>query len=470
MTTQSFLGRLSAASLRSRFLIAILLWVALGIGGIWYSATSVFTRHIEQQYHDELYGHVRELAGLVDVAQDGHIALTRPLSDPRYLEPMSGFYWQVTVDAGQTLKSASMRRGLLDDNVAHSPQVIHMVERGPTGPAITYGFTRLVPDGRVIHYVIATDKRYLDDAIAGFSRELTAWLMALAVALIGTGVLVIAFALMPLNRLGMAVAELRSGRREPLQGQFPAEISPLVDDLNIYIVENQAIIERARVRAGNLAHSLRTPLAIITDEAERLTDETHSAAHGASLLRQCAIMVQQIEYHLARARSAAMAKTSGRTSLLPDIFAPLLGAMRKLHPGKTFVLEHPAGMEARVAVDPVDLSELLSILLDNAGKWANSRIEISLVEQEGRLTIRLADDGPGMTPRQIGDAFAIGTRFDSAKPGSGLGLAIARDIAEVYGIDLGLAANPAGGITARLDIYAAPRLVAASRGWVRQHP
>jgi signal transduction histidine kinase len=430
--------------------------VALGIGGIWYSATSVFTRHIEQQYHDELYGHVRELSGLVDVTRDGQIALSRPLSDPRYLEPMSGFYWQVTVDAGQTLRSASMRHGMLDDNVAHSPQVVHTIERGPTGPAITYGFTRLVPDGRVIHYVIATDKRYLDDAIASFTRELTLWLTALALALIGTGVAVIAFALRPLNRLGVAVAELRSGRREPLQGQFPSEISPLVDDLNIYIVENLAIIERARVQAGNLAHSLRTPLAIITDEAERLSDDPHSKAHGTSLLRQCDIMVQQIDYHLARARSAAMAKTSGRTSELPDIFAPLLGAMRKLHPDKVFVLEHPVGMDVKVAVDPVDLSELLSILLDNAGKWANARVEISLQENAGWLVISLADDGPGMTPAQMADAFAIGTRFDSAKPGSGLGLAIARDIAEVYGINLRLETNPAGGITARLDIPATP--------------
>ena len=452
MRVAGILERLAEASLRSRFLVAILLWVALGIGGIWYSATSVFTRHVEMQYHDELYGHVRELAGLVAVTRDGHIALTRPLSDPRYLEPMSGFYWQVTVDAGQALRSASMRHGRLDDEVAHSPQVIHMVESGPTGPAITYGFTRLMPDGRVIHYVIATDKRYLDAAIAGFTRELTAWLVALALALVGTGVMVIAFALRPLTRLGMAVAELRSGRREPLQGPFPTEISPLVDDLNVYIVENQAIIERSRVQAGNLAHSLRTPLAIITDEAERLAAAPHGRAHGESLLRQCDIMVQQIDYHLARARSAAMAKTSGRSSLLPDIFAPLLGAMRKLHYDKAYELRHPEGQALRVAIDPVDLSELLSILLDNAGKWARSRVEVTVREHQRRLTIAIADDGPGMTPEQIDGAFAIGTRYDAAKPGAGLGLAIARDIAQAYGIDLALGAHATGGMMARLEI------------------
>ena len=104
----------------------------------------------------------------------------------------------------------------------------------------------------------------------------------------------------------------------------------------------------------------------------------------------------------------------------------------------------------------MDLSELVSILLDNAGKWAKLRIAISLAENADKVSIRLADDGPGMTPKQMVDAFAIGTRFDSTKPGSGLGLAIARDIAEVYGIDLALEANPTGGITASLDVRATP--------------
>jgi hypothetical protein len=113
------IGRL-AISLRLRFALAIMLWVAAGIGGIWYSATRVFSKHIELQYHDELYGHVRELAGLVAVAGDGHVSLSRPLSDPRYLEPMSGFYWQVSVDKGDVLRSASMLHGALDEDVAHS--------------------------------------------------------------------------------------------------------------------------------------------------------------------------------------------------------------------------------------------------------------------------------------------------------------------------------------------------------------
>lgn len=445
--------RWQSGSLRLRFLLAIGLWVVIGIGGIWYSATRVFARHIELQYHEELYGHVRELADLVAVRADGHLHLLRPLSDPRFLEPLGGFYWQVTVDGGDTLRSGSLTRGALDDDVAHSPEVFHAVDSGPTGPAITYGFTRLTPDRRVIHYVIATDKRYLDRAIAGFTVELSAWLGVLAVALVGTGLLAIAFALRPLDRLGTAVAALREGRSEGLQGRFPDEIGPLVSDLNAYIAENQAIIERSRVQAGNLAHSLRTPLAVITDEAESLAGDPQTRPHGEVLLHQAEMMAQQIDYQLARARSGAAARASGRSSRLPAELAPVLSAMARLHRDKAFDLVAVPDSPVRVAVDPVDLAELLSILLDNAGKWARSAVTIAVTAQaSGRVALRITDDGPGMTAEEIARACEIGTRFDPAMPGSGLGLAIARDIAEAWGITLELTRAAAGGLAVDLSI------------------
>lgn len=427
-----------SGSLRLRFLLAILLWVMIGIAGIWFSASRVFTKHIELQYHDELYGHVRELTGLVQVSKDGHLRLSRPLSDPRYLEPMSGFYWQVSVYHGDRLHSASMVHGALDEDIAHTPQVRHIVENGPSGRAIVYGLTGQTPDGRTIHYVIATDKRYLDEAIAGFTQELTLWLLGLAATLVGTGLIAIMLVLRPLDRLGASVAALRTGKREPLEGPFPSEIMPLVNDLNAYAADNQAMIERSRVQAGNLAHSLRTPLAVIIDEAERLAAHPATRTPGTTLLGQSEVMVQQIEYHLARARSAASARTSIKASLLPDVLAPVLNAMRKLHPGKSFDLAD-GGIPAKpVAVDPVDLSELLSILLDNAGKWSLSHVEITIGGRDEQCRIAITDDGPGMSPDQIEAAFDIGVRHDPSRPGTGLGLAIARDIAAAYGISLTL--------------------------------
>ncbi|NKI99460.1 HAMP domain-containing sensor histidine kinase [Novosphingobium sp. SG707] len=438
-------ARFAAHSLRLRFLLAILLWVALGIGGIWYSATRVFTRHIEAQYHDELYGHVRELAGLVNISKDSHLSLSRPLSDPRYLEPMSGYYWQVSVHKGDRIHSASMVRGVIDEDIAHSPEIFHSIDNGPTGKTIAYGFTGFTPDGRIVHYVIAVDKRYLDQAIASFTRELTLWLTALAAALLITGYAVVMFGLRPLNRLATAIGQLREGTSARLEGAYPSEIAPLVEDLNAYIAGNEAVIERARVEAGNLAHGLRTPLAVITDEAERLARQPESARAARALLDQAHVMVQQIDFRLARTRSAAGARASLRVSHLPEAVLPILSAMRKLHPDCAFDLSAPAPV--RMAIDPVDLSELVSNLLDNAGKWARRRVVLTIAEGP---RIRVEDDGPGMSEEQIARACEIGSRFDADMPGSGLGLAIARDIAEAYGLRLRLSSPPGGGLVAEL--------------------
>ena len=439
-------------SLRLRFLAAILLWVALGIGGIWYSATRVFAKHIEQEYHDDLYGHVRELAALVTVTAPAHLALTRPLSDPRFNEPLSGYYWQVSVHKGEVLRSGSMRRGALDEDIAHTPNIVHRLDQGPTGPAITYGFTRLTPDGRIIHYVIATDQRYLDQAISGFTRELTLWLLALAAGLVGIGLAVIAFGLRPLAHLAQAITALRNGHATRLEGRFPQEIQPLVSDLNAYVAQNQAMVERGRVQAGNLAHTLRTPLAIIIDEAENLATTPQTAPSAQVLLGQSEIMVQQIDYHLARARSAAGARIGGRSAQWAQVLPPLLSAMARLHPAKTFLAPRLSPASPRLAIDPVDLSELLSILLDNAGKWAQSTITLRLAPGATHTILSIADDGPGLAPDLIPRAFAIGTRFDPATSGSGLGLAIARDIALSYGATLDLLPGQGRGLIARLAL------------------
>lgn len=436
-------------SLRLRFLLAITLWSLLGIGTIWYSAVRVFAAHVEQSYHEELSVHVRELARLARIGPDGQPALSRPLSDPRYEEPLSGFYWQVTIPGRRPLRSASMIQGRLEDEVAHSPQITHLVELGPTGPAITYGLIEAGPAGEQMHIVIATDQAELDRVIDSFTRDLTFWLVMLGAILLATGVGIIGFGLRPLARLGQAIARLRRGEADRMEGDYPAEIAPLVADLNDYVRQNGEMIARARVQAGNLAHSLRTPLAVITDEAERLAQHGDSQAAGNVLLDQARMMEQQIDYQLARARSASGGRTPGSVSHLPALLVPILNAMHRLHPDIDYHLAdqgaNHGGVDVVLALDPVDLSELLSILLDNAGKWARTRVAITLgPSADGAFRMTIADDGPGMTAAQIATAFDVGTRFDPDKPGSGLGLAIARDICQSMGAELHLRPGPEG--------------------------
>lgn len=424
-------------SLRLRFLLAITVWVALGVSAIWFSAVGIFSAHIEQSYHEELEVHVRELARLAAFDDDGRIALTRPLSDPRYEVPLSGFYWQITAGDREPLRSRSMTRGSLDPQVAHSPQILHTLDSGPTGPAITYGFTEPAPDGAEVHYVIATDQSELDRLIDGFTRDLTVWLAGLGSLLLATGLAIIGFGLHPLDRLAKATARLRRGEAAELEGKYPAEIAPLVSDLNAYIHQNADMVARARVQAGNLAHSLRTPLAIITDEAERLAHEPNCSHAATVLLEQSKAMEQQIGYQLARARSSSGKPYAASAVRLPGVAVPILRAMERLHPDKSFSLVSDNCDQVTLPVDAVDYSELLSILLDNAGKWARSKVELTFVcDTGGTVIARISDDGPGMTAAELADAFLLGSRFDTTKPGAGLGLAIARDIADVMGAEL----------------------------------
>jgi signal transduction histidine kinase len=445
-----------SGSLRLRFMLAILLWVILGIGGIWFSATRLFADHVEQSYHEELEVHVHELAALLILDDQGNPVLSRPLSDPRYDVPLSGFYWQVTATGRAPLRSGSMTRGSLDDSIAYSPDVAHMVEDGPTGPTITYGMLRRHPDGGEVHLVIATDEAELNRLIDSFTRELTWWLAALGAMLLATGVAIIGFGLKPLDRLALAIGRLRQGAASRLEGRYPAEIAPLVSDLNAYVRQNGEMLERARVQAGNLAHSLRTPLAVLTDEAERMAAVDSTSASAGVLLDQTRAMQQQIDYQLARARSSAGGHTPGVASHLPTVLAPILRAMRRLHPDREFTMTDPVAGDTMVPVDPVDLAELLSILLDNAGKWARREVTISSVrERDGRTAITILDDGPGMTDDQIARACDIGTRFDPAMPGSGLGLAIAKDIASSMRAELYLAPGRTG-LVVRITLPAGP--------------
>jgi signal transduction histidine kinase len=455
------------SSLRFRFLLAISLWVFLGITAIWISAVSIFSAHVEQSYHEELEVHVRELGRLTEIGTDGTLALSRPLSDPRFDFPLSGFYWQVTSDGRPALRSGSMTRGRLSEDTAQSLDITHRLQVGPTGPAITYGFARRGQNGALVRFVMATDQRELDRLIDTFTRDLTAWLVGLGLLLLATGLAIISFGLSPLDRLARAFGQLRRGETDELTGHYPAEIAPLAADLNAYIRQNEAMLSRARVQAGNLAHSLRTPLAIITDEAERMSGRAEGQAAAAVLLGQAKVMEQQIEYQLARARSSVGKKPSGRGTAIPEAALPILKAMERLHPEKTFAMDAGGCKGIILPLDPVDFSEVLSILLDNAGKWARQHVTLSFVrDDQGGVTTRIEDDGPGIPDHLIEEAFEVGTRFDQDAPGSGLGLPIAREMCHSLGLGISLR-NHGGGLLATLSprleqSSAEPRLASSS--------
>jgi len=438
--------------LRVRFALAMLLWVAAGLLLVGVSASALFRRHVERTFHAELQEHLIELVGLVDANKAGQPHLTRPLSDPRYGTAGSGYYWQVNRNAAPLLRSPSLAGRRLEDRAARADGITHIRAAGPSGQAMIYGTTQSHRDpARELTFLIATDVRHLDRLVADFRRDLLMWLSALAGLLVAGALLALRYATRPLDALASAIARVRDGTERRMGQPWPAELAPLTADLDRLLDNREAMVTAARIEAGNLAHALRTSLAILTDEAENLADQPA----GTTLLAECRRMARQLDWHLARARAAAGQGVIIETPL-PGALMPLIMAMQRLHAarGICFAVD---GAPARLAIDPEAFAEILSNLLDNAGKWARSSVEVRWRETGDKVVIEVTDDGPGIPAGQVERLWAPGARLDEQTPGHGLGLAIARDLVTAAKGDLQLSARADGlpGTTAILMLATA---------------
>lgn len=441
---------IATSSLRFRFLVSNFVWIA--ICGIVTALliSGIFLRSVENRYHAEMQEHVDELAELTKFQPDGQPYLLRRLSEPRFLPARSGMYWQVERPGFRTLASPSLGAARLDNRLASGPDGRFDWMEGPMGPALQYGRT-VTPggDGPPLKLLMASDRRLVDETMADFDRPLEMALAGFAVLLLVGGALQLSFVLRPLGRLASDISDVRSGRTQRMLGRYPDEIMPLVTDLNGLLEAQAELVARGRTLAGRLAHGLRTPLVVILDEAEQLQAAGHQGP-AAVILREIQRMTRQIDYHLARARSAGAARATSNRASVSATVEPVLSAMRRIHRERGIAFEMVAAPDVTVACDPVDLTEIVSNLVDNAGKWAVSRCVVSWSVTGPTASIVIDDDGKGIEPDSRQLAFAVGERLDDAQPGSGLGLAIARDLARYNGGDVTLDRSPHRGLRASL--------------------
>lgn len=273
-------------------------------------------------------------------------------------------------------------------------------------------------------------------------------------AFMAAGVLALRQTLQSLRLLRDRLQAVRIGVDKNVGGAYPSEVQPLIDDLNALLQDRERAVQRALQTAGDLAHGLKTPLALLAHEAE------HAKAAGnfelaESIGQQVEHMSRQVNYHLARARAAASgASGTARTAVSPCVDA-LVRTLLKLYAGRALNISVnlAPGLFARAQRE--DLDEMLGNLLDNACQWATSRIILKSSRSGDLLVFTLDDDGPGLAPALRSTVLERGVRLDESAPGSGLGLAIVRDLAELYGGSVSLDASPLGGLLARLSLPAA---------------
>ena len=253
-----------------------------------------------------------------------------------------------------------------------------------------------------------------------------------------------------ISQLRSRLGAVHGGRAARLGGEYVPEVQPLVDDLNALIEQREQAVRRAVAKAGDLAHGLKTPLALLAREAERAGD-AGQAELASAIGEQVERMRRQINYHLAHARAAASGSTGARASI-DESAQGLARTMRRLHADRQLTVEVRAGAADDVRVQREDLDEMLGNLLDNACKWARSRVLLTAVRSDEVMTITVDDDGPGLATEMRDKVLLRGVRADEQATGSGLGLAIVRDLVEVYQGSIVLSDSPLGGLRATLSL------------------
>lgn len=287
---------------------------------------------------------------------------------------------------------------------------------------------------------------------AGRAETYYAAMGLVAGALVVGGLFLVRKAVAPLRRLRVGLSAVREGRGQRIDGDYPSEVQPLVNDLNGLLEDRERAIARALSTAGDLAHGLKTPLAVLAQEAEQAGAAGHQNL-AATLAQLVDRMQRQVDYHLARARATAStgAAPGLRCSVLPSVEG-LVRTMRRLHAGRELAIDADVSPAHEIRGRREDLEEMLGNLLDNACKWARSQVVISSSIDNAQLSISVDDDGPGLDPSMRAQVLQRGVRADEQVRGSGLGLAIVSDLAELYGGAVTLETSPLGGARARLEL------------------
>lgn len=424
-------------------------------------------------YRDDVQaGFDAQLKKLVTaVAIDGLSGADEPVPPTNRYEPLfevthSGWYWQIKPlddPNAPTLVSASLATSRLPSPFERKfpADVTGTRWMNVTGP--NNEPTRIVElidtvgheQGKQRYSIIvAGPLDWLEALVTAFRTRLIVALSMAGVGLLAVTLFQIRFGLLPLQRVEQGLAAIRSGDAETLAGDLPQEIEPLRIELNALIKSNQDVVERARTQVGNLAHALKTPLAVIVNEASE-----DKSAVSTKVREQADLMKHSITLYLDRARMAARVGIIGRVTPVAEVVEPLVRALERIHRDRNIKIDAQISQGAKFQGEKQDLEEMLGNLLDNACKWARQRVQLTVrilppAQIGGRraLLILIEDDGPGLTPAERERIGKRGLRLDETKPGSGLGLSIVTELVQLYHGKLELMAAKSGGLAASLTL------------------
>ena len=448
-------------SLVSRLVRAAALFTFPALLTVGLVLTLLYRGTIYQSFDDPLEQAVTDLIAAVEVLPEGQLALAREPIDPKYQRALSGRYWMVgQAGPGQGAVPLLASRSLYGETLpldagdraqlsAASGEATRFSSEGPDGEPLRVVARQVELSGldRPVIAMAAADRRPATRSIQRFAGTAIGVLTLLTLGLLAAIYAQVRLGLKPLFDLRDSVADVREGRSTHVDGTYPAEIAGVAEELNSLIAHNRHVVERAQTHVGNLAHGLKTPIAVLIGEAS-----AGERVDPGVVTRQTEAMRQQVDHHLRRARAAARGQAIGLSCDVDAVVSGLARTLPRIYRDKNFVIEFDGEAGLRFRGDKRDLEDMVGNLMDNAAKWTTAAVEVTREADGDRLRLVVDDDGPGIAESEIAEALKRGARLDEKTPGSGLGLSIVDDLAEAYGGALVLSRSPLGGLRAELDL------------------
>lgn len=445
-------------SIRLRITVASLAAIAVAIFAANILIGNLFKEHAVKQFEATIEFQLNQIASLIAVEQKSkRIALTSQPSEPRWSAPLSGYYWQINLPDGQLIRSRSLWDSTLNVRKAETagPSNFYYIDDFSNQHLLALTKSLSIDGGTTKFLLtVASDTKELDKAIQAFQSSIQGYLLILAIVLLAILILQITFGLSPLGALKKALHQFHIGEADKVDGVFPVEFNSLVAELNAVIGRNSNIVTRAKTQAGNLAHAMKTPIAVISNalEDKNISDD----AFKTLVKEQISNAKEQIDWNLAKARAASTSKNPRlKTPVLP-VIESISAVMHKVYAEKALKIE----IQNRNASSPIfngeehDLQEIVGNILDNACKWAKTRVDISAASYKDGFQIVVQDDGLGINPANYGKVLKRGFRVDELTQGSGLGLAIVDDLVALYDGSIELGLSSLGGLRVQVRLGA----------------
>lgn len=436
-------------SLTLRLTVLTGLWVAAGLGGAGWFVADIATRQIEASFDARIGTVLDTVIAAAALEPDGRITIASLPAGTDFDRPFSGAYWQVTRPDGVLTTSRSLWDQTLPKGVGGHQGALLRDVPGPRGSQLRVAERDVVLLGGTepAHFAVGLSSDQQRAEVDRLRRILIGVFALLGLGLVAGVAIQVVVGLAPLRLARRTLAEVRAGTRDRLGLAAPAEIAPLVAEVDALIEQNRATVERARAHVGNLAHALKTPIAVLRNALGASPADVGLARTEAASLERL------VQHHLARARVTALTTATGVPDVSPlAVTEEVAAALRRLFAERGLTITVTGDARVRLRTDAQDLTEMLGNLMENACRWAATQVSVTVAGTTDSVVISVQDDGPGLPPGAEDSALARGGRLDEAEPGSGLGLAIVADLAALQGGDLALSRATAGGLRADLRL------------------